>query len=284
MQICKRGSVSVKKRKIISVISIVVLLLSLHIHSMQNYYYNPKYSKIDLTDILNKEILNDKDLDALSKQTGIAPKVINELFENGDKDILADMQDMYFESPDVKRSFVFFPVTAEERNKTQITNMPSIKKGDILVTFNTSTLGWRHGHSALVVDEVSGKIIEHLSVGNTSTISYIESFMTYPAFVVLRYPDEEVANKAADYAVESLVDVDYNIFTGILKKDKSDMEKPDSSHCSHIVWQAYKYAGVDIDENKGSIVLPKDISLSSELQVVQIYGINPQKYKQRMVK
>jgi len=251
---------------------------------MQNYYYSPEYPKADLTDILKKDALNNKELDFLSSQTGIAPKVIEEIFENGDKAVLTDMQDMYFTTPDANRSFIFFPVTAEERNKTQRTKMPSIKKGDILVTFNTSTLGWRHGHSALVVDEVSGKIVEHLSVGNTSTVSYIESFMSYPAFVVLRHPDEAVACKAADYALESLVDIDYNIFAGIIKKDKSHMKKPDSSHCSHIVWQAYKYAGVDIDENKGRIVVPKDISLSSELQVVQIYGVNPKNYKSRMIK
>ena len=101
-----------------------------------------------------------------------------------------------------------------------------------------------------------------------------------------QYPEEykNVAEKAAEYAKEHLVGVDYNILSGVLKKDKSDEEVPKSSHCSHIVWQAYKAAGVDIDQTGGMFVTPFNVALSDKLQVVQLYGLNPRKYKNRLAK
>ncbi len=63
----------------------------------------------------------------------------------------------------------------------------------------------------------------------------------------------------------------------------SDDDTIKSSHCSHIVWQAYMAAGCDIDSDKGFVVTPKDIAMSDELKIVQIFGINPKEYKDRFL-
>ena len=78
--------------------------------------------------------------------------------------------------------------------------------------------------------------------------------------------------------------IEYNIFAGVVKKDKSDEKTPSSSHCSHIVWQAYKSQGVDIDQDKGIIVTPHDIAMSDKLSVVQIFGLDLASYQSRIMK
>ena len=123
-----------------------------------------------------------------------------------------------------------------------------------------------------------------MSVGNTAVLSSAQKWGSYPSFVVLRYPDEEKAKKAAEFAKEKLIDVPYSIFAGLLQKDKSKNEAVSSSHCSHIVWQAYKAIGIDIDSNGGRIVTPKDIAKSDKLRLVQIFGHKPEEFNSRLMK
>ena len=185
--------------------------------------------------------------------------------------------------PDFKKNYIAYPVTAEERNTKQYTPFVPLKKGDILVTFNTQTLDWRHGHLGLVLNDSGTALLEHMAIGEVSCVTDAFYWGKYPAFIVLRYFDEKVSEKAANYAQENLVGAPYSIFSGIVKKDKTGEEKP-TSHCSHIVWQAYKSQGADIDKNGGLIVTPRDIAMSDDLQVVQIYGLNPKDYTSRILK
>ena len=80
-----------------------------------------------------------------------------------------------------------------------------------------------------------------------------------------------------------LIDIEYSLFAGITDKDMSDNDKIDS-HCAHIVWQAYKAAGKDIDKDGGIIVTPNDIATCKDLEVVQIYGIDPEDYSDRILR
>ena len=171
----------------------------------------------------------------------------------------------------------------QEKLQEDIIPLVPLKKGDILITFNTHTLDWRHGHCGLVLSENGYEFLEHTSIGNKSCINYTYKWGTYPCFVVLRHKDSEYGKKAADYAMENLVDIEYDLFVGIKDKDMSDNTSV-SSQCAHIVWQAYKAVGKDIDENGGMIVTPHDIAMSEELKVVQIFGINPDEYHDRILR
>ena len=123
-----------------------------------------------------------------------------------------------------------------------------------------------------------------MSVGNTTVLSHAQKWGSYPAFAVLRYPDEKTAKKAAEFAKEKLTDVPYSIFAGLIEKDKSKNEEISSSHCSHIVWQAYKAVGADLDSNGGKIVTPKDLAKSKKLKLVQIFGLNPKEFNGSLMK
>ena len=268
---------------IILVLFFTVLYLR-HIKNANEVFYQVNYPKEDISEVLSKDSLMEEDYELLFKQTGLSPYVSKKLIKNGNKELFLKMNELYLNTPEIKKDFVAFPVTASERNLHQITPLVDLKKGDILVTFNTHTLDWRHGHCGMVLDEERGVLLEHMSIGNLSCLTYADNWGEYPSFVVLRYPEESVSEKAVEYAKEHLVGIDYNILAGVLKKDKSDEKVPESSHCSHIVWQAHKAAGVDIDPNGGIFVTPLNIAMSDKLQVVQLYGLNPEKYKDRLKK
>ena len=272
-----------KNKLKVSLLILLILVVVWHIIAANTSIYIPNYGREDISGILNKKTLSADDYMTIYKQTGVSPSAAKELVEDGDLSVLKELNTLYFQEQEIEKSFIAYPVTIEERNKEQLTPVVNLKKGDILVTFNTHTMGWRHVHCAIVLDENTNLLLEHMSIGEVSCTSHLYGWMTYPSFVVLRYKDEKVAAKAAEYARKNLLGIPYNILAGVIRKDKTNEKNP-SSHCSHIIWQAYKSAGVDIDRNKGAFVTPKDIAMSDELEVIQIYGVNPKKYSDRVKK
>lgn len=274
-----------KKGIIITVAVLLILILAIrHILCVNGAFYKPDYEKKDISSVLEKDTLSDDDYMLIYKQTGVSPHSAREIIKDGDTQLLFNLQDLFFKKPDFKKNYIAYPVTAEERNKEQWTPLVPLKKGDILVTFNTQTMDWRHGHLGLVLNDSGTQLLEHMSIGEISCTTDAFYWGTYPSFMVLRHPDRKLAEKAADYAKENLVGIPYDLFTGIFsKKDKTGEEKP-ASHCSHIVWQAYKSQGADIDKNGGLLVTPRDVAMSDELQIVQIFGFNPSKYENRLLK
>ena len=273
------------KKGIITGIAVALLLILLirYILAENSAFYRVTYEKTDISDILSKPQLSYDDRMLIFRQTGISPGSVEEIFSRGNTELIKNLQTLYFENADYQKIYIAFPVTLEERNKKTVTPLIPLKKGDILITFNTRTADWGHGHSALLLDNNGKVMLEHMAIGKNSVVSVAEYWGTYPSFIVLRYPDEKIAAAAADYANENLVDIPYDIFAGLVKKDKTGVKNP-TSHCSHIVWQAYKSQGIDIDSNKGSIVTPRDIANSQDLKVAQIFGINPDGYADRLLK
>ena len=271
------------KKLIYALAVFLIVIVIYHLYSQSLSFYEIRYPKQDISEVLEKDSLTESDYMLIFEQTGVSPGAAKTLIEKGKTKLLENMNDLYFEEPEIKNVYIAYPVTVSESNKSYTVPFADIKKGDILVTFNTHTLDWRHGHCAIVTDEKNGVLLEHMSIGNPSCTTNIRYWSDYPGFVVLRYPDEAVAEKAAEYAEKHLVGIDYNVLAGAFKKDKTGEEEP-SSQCAHIVWQAYKAAGVDIDSSWDPFVIPRDIAMSDKLNVVQIYGIKPDRYKDRILK
>ncbi len=266
----------IKSPTFLIIICALVLLFIRHLLNEKNAYYYPPYE-------YEKVCFSDSDA-KIFKYTGLSPKAVEDILKIGRVSVFEELNSLYFERPDIKKEYILFPITAQEiLNNTSVPLAP-LYDGDVLITFNTHTLDWRHGHAAIVTDTKEGIILEHMSVGNNSVLSRAKKWGSYPAFAVLRYPDEEKAKLAAEYAKEKLIDVPYSIFAGLIEKDKSKNETVSSSHCSHIVWQAYKAIGIDIDSNGGKIVTPKDIAKSKELRLVQVFGLNPKEFDNKLMK
>lgn len=273
------------KSKLFRSIIVLILILALrNIDCRLNSFFTPKYPTVDISHIISSPKPSSDELMTLFMQTGVSPLAASELIKTGRSSLLIQLNTMFFTKPDIDKNYIFFPFTVEERNSSQVTPLVPLKDGDILVTFNTHTCDWRHGHTAIVTDAARGEILEHKSIGNVSCMGKASVWGAYPAFAVLRYADESVASSAAQYAKEELEGIDYSIFAGIISKDKTGSDSPFSSHCSHIVWQAFMAAGADIDSDGGSFVTPHDIAASDKLGVVQIYGLDAEKYASGVLK
>ena len=252
-----------KKAFVIILALIFTVLYLRHIDNYNKIFYKDDYQKEDISAVLQNPAVDDYSL--IFSQTGVSPRSAEKLIKDGKSGLLLTLNELYFNTPEMEKEFVAYPVTVCERNKNQETPFADIQKGDIIVTPNTHTLDWRHGHCAMVIDEEKGILLEHMAIGIPSAFTYMENWNKYPSFVVLRYPDEKISEKAVEYAKQSLTGLRYNILAGVIKKDKSDEPVPFSSHCAHIIWQAYKQAGVDIDSTGGIFVTPENLAMSEAL-------------------
>lgn len=154
--------------------------------------------------------------------------------------------------------------------------MVPLENGDILLTPNSHSFGWRQGHSAIVVDGVEGVTLESVVLGTNSVTQWASKWQGFPAVIILRAREEGLGDEAARIAMEYLEDVPYILTIGVLSEKYRERESITGTNCSHLVWQAYEWAGVDIDGNGGIQVLPQDMAKSEELEVVQVWGVDPQ--------
>ena len=202
-----------KSKTFIIFMCVIALYTAWHIYNAGRVFYTPKYSyfKVEKTD----------SADTVFKGTGLSPWAFEKMKASGEFEKVEALNKLYFKKPESRKNYIAYPVTAEEKTVNQETPLAPLKNGDILVTFNTHTLSWRHGHLAIVTDAQNGIILEHMAIGQTSCYGYANKWGNYPSFAILRYPDEEKASMAADYARTHLLDVPYNICAGFVTKDKN---------------------------------------------------------------
>lgn len=262
-----------KNKKKIIILGIILLIAAYIASCNMRGYYAPTWEKSDIGAVLDKEIKTKEDYAFLFSQTGLGKSAIDALLKEGKRDEIEEFSRQYFEEAEYETEMIFFPIVMTEQKKGALLKVAPLERGDVLVSLTTHTLGFRHGHAGMVLNGETGEILEHFVLGETSKTGRVYSFRGYPTFAVLRYKEKEIAKAAADYAEENLVGIPYNPLAGIIKKDKSDENPISSSQCSHLVWQAYRAVGADIDGNGGFLVLPKDFLKCRDFEIVQIYGI-----------
>lgn len=262
----------------------------------------PKYQKEALKIILshafnvNGEIvLSTEDYKRMLYQTGLGKPAVDEILKEAGAvtpSVLIQLEQFQkdFFAPVKVLSTKIGIITFEEKiindNQKEIKgfNFTKLKKGDILISKSTHSTGWRHGHSAIVIDADNQETLEAILLGYNSTVQSMDKWRSYPSFILLRLrgdaqgettiPAEKAADYAARFAEKYINDIPYGLMTGFLNKAE-DPEKLAETQCAHLVWYAYHNVGFDIDSDGGWLVTPKDIANSKLLEVVQIYGVDP---------
>ncbi len=258
---------------------LAVILLSIKISCP---YFNKRHvpnasEMLDLTAILEKNTFTDEDFKLIFQQTGLGKSAVEALSK---REIL-NYQEYFFTDFKTECLSMFELVTYESRlmdeNGYRAFAPPfvGVQAGDILLTFSTHTLGWAHGHAALVLDE--NTILECLSIGTVSRISDIKTWQKYADFIVLRPKtyDLELGKSVAEYASSNLIDIPYSLFSDIKSQE---IEGELTAHCSYIVWYAWNEFGLNLDSDKGIFVTPHDIMSSDKVEVIQIFGQNPKDF------
>ena len=248
----------------------------------------PDYGKIDLaaSTATPRGEWTDEDYKALTMQTGILSR---EALDELPVEWLELYQNAFFFEGTVRhdaiipgfsfQDLLFDPATDEVFYATVVHLYP----GDVVVTSSTHTLGYRHGHSALILS--NDRMLQSISAGAKSRASYLNEieeglfwYLRCTNFMVLRLKDAsaETRKEIADLADEQLQGIPYSLTVGIFSK-KNQGASPGQTHCAHLVWQAFKNCGYDVDADGGPVVTPRDIARSEHFEVVQVYGFDPEK-------
>lgn len=269
-----------KKLFLIAVL-ITALIISILFISETGDYYVAKGEPSDIEKIISDGI-TDEDYIILKEQTGLSKSAVCDILNNENAlEELEEFQKQNFSEYNVECRYMFFPITKAERltdenGKSVKLKFPTLKTGDILITKSTHTLLFRHGHAGLVTSAENAEVLEAMMLGVNSDYGNIASWKHFPAVAVLRPKNlsEEKIEKIVSYAKDNLYDVKYSLFAGVLGKTTGENGEVLKTHCSHLVWHAYKNEGINIDSNGGVFVLPDDFLKSEELEVIWSYGIN----------
>lgn len=267
-----------KRRKfkifIISLAVILILALGLQSGVYANHRagaWTPDYAKEDISKILKKDALSSDDYELLYAQTGLTKIGIDGLLAEGKEEKILKIQEEFFTVHEWINE-PFAPFTCSDRMGVAIP-LARLEEGDIIISPNSHISYLKSGHSALVVDAENGRILNATGYGNESGLEDITELSCRPGFMVFRVKaDKETRSAVAEYAKENLNDLKYSLLAGLFGG-----EEIKTTQCSHLVWYAYNQFKIDLDSNGGAFVWPKDIASSPELELVQVYGIDPNK-------
>lgn len=277
----RKVSVKLKKKHpvlrvfltIVAAFVALVLVLELGVFALHyKEAYSPDYKKEDISQLITKESLTDEDYSLIFKQTGLTRLGVDSLFSAGRKEDVLKIQEDYFGNYEVKK-IQFSPLTCCHENYEEIETVP-LQNGDIIISPTSHFSFFEMGHSAIVVDSAEGKVINATGYNNKSCYENVSEITIDPSFIILRPKlDQKTKTQLIEYTKNELLDLPYSISVGVLYPKFS--EKPIATNCSHLIWQAYKKFGIDIDSNCGGIVLPMDFAASEHFEIVQIRGIDP---------
>lgn len=227
---------------------------------------------------LHGQVLTQDDYDIILSQTGLGKPAFDKLASAGNYEKIEEYRDYFLTDKDYYcyRKGVFAcheEITDKDGNFIDNPPFADLQNGDIIVTLSIHSLGWRHGHAAIVTDVDSGLGVQAVMVGERSSYTYISTWEDYPLVAVLRVKDatKEEREQVALYAEDNLRGIWYSLFAGILTGRNHD-RVPFTTQCAHLVWYAYSCFDMDISPNCGRIITPKDFLESEKLEIVQIYG------------
>lgn len=258
---------------LISVVLIAIILLAANYVAQRylvhnNSHFVPNYQKVTLTE--------ETDYETIFLQTGLSKSAVDKLIKNDRFDEVLKAQEFFFEKHETECNALFDWFTREDRLTDDFITFYDLQPGDILVTLSTHSLGWRHGHAAVVIDEFN--TVESIMLGVNSSKENSDYWSSYTNFAVLRVKGKtaEERKAVADFAMEKLVGKPYSLLSGFGIKKAPDCESKNFSlHCSYLAWYAWNNFGVDLDSDGGRLATTYDILHSDKVEIVQLYGLNP---------
>lgn len=232
----------------------------------------------DFTPDYPKEVLTDNtDYETFFKQTGLGKQAVEKLLSEKRFVDIQEVQDAFFSRDHVECKSIFGYFTMSDRvDAKDSAPLIDLQPGDILLSLSTHSIGWRHGHAGLVLDE--NAVLECTTLGKDSCIVKPKHWRKYSNYAVLRVKGltEEEGLKVVEYAREKLCNVPYRITAGFLGDKAPDLKSSFFGlQCAYLVWYAWQQFGYDLDSDGGRLVTAYDILYSEHLEVVQIYGMNP---------
>ncbi|MFA9423112.1 MAG: hypothetical protein ACERLG_06020 [Sedimentibacter sp.] len=277
----------IKHKKLLVIFSIIFVILGI-ISAMEaiiepSGYIYPDYPQEDISTILKSDKISEDDYKELFYQTGLGKTAIDELLQNkqGIDDILK-FQETFFTKSNVYCESIGI-ITSQESivndqgNPMYGFDLAPYKNGYVLITKATHSLGWRHGHAAIITDAEKGETLEAVILGSNTMLQDINKWRVYPSFIMLKLKDtyQNTLDEIAKYAKDNLNDKIYGLTIGLTSRKNPALKDLKATQCAHLVWYPFMQFGYDIDSDGSWLVTPKDIANSDLFEVIQIYGVDP---------
>lgn len=256
----------------------------------RNPVFTPDYPMEDLTALLAQEQLSTADYDTLFLQTGLGTPAIDTLLAQGaqGREQILAIQRQFFAAPATVCAELFGLLVREDRlapdeNGQPVWGppMPALEDGDVLLTYATHSMGWRHGHAGLVVDAAGQKVLEAVVIGSDAAVTNLGHWRSYSNYLVLRLREKspELQSELTTWALEHLEGVPYRLFSGLLGPKAPDPGLPGFGvQCAHLIWYAFQQFSYDVDADGGRLVTVDDLARSPLFEVVQLYGLDPRQW------
>lgn len=278
----------VKHKKLIIVVAVLLIIFAV-IPIMEALiepegYVRPDYAKTDISIILYKENLSEDDYKELFYQTGLGKTAVDEILKEEDgKARILTFQENFFRNTKVSCESIGIITSQEsivndEGKPMYGFDLAPYDNGYVLVTKATHSLGWRHGHAAIITDADNKETLEAVILGSNTRLQNINNWRVYPSFIMLKLKDtsQETLDEVAKFAKDNLNDIPYGLTVGLTEKKNPVPGKIKTTQCSHLAWYPFMQYGYDVDSDGSWLVTPKDIANSDLFEVVQIYGVDPE--------
>ncbi len=227
--------------------------------------------------LVNGEELTENDYAVIFSQSGLGKPAVEALVEENRLAEIEEYRSFYLQDKSYTcvRTAIFAhheAITDAEGNKISNPDLATVENGDIIITLSIHSLGWRHGHAAIVTDAEKGETAQAVMVGEKSDFGSLGEWDEFPLVAVLRVRDidEETQNQIADFVSDNMIGIPYGMSAGIIG-GKNTEEIPFTTQCAHFVWYAYKVFGIELLSD-GGIITPKKLLHSEVLELVQVYG------------
>ncbi|MBQ6876700.1 MAG: hypothetical protein IJN46_10780 [Lachnospiraceae bacterium] len=261
------------RHRIISVVVICFVVYSVNYLLQAHWAHREEYSVPEYDRVF---ITEETDRETLFLQTGLGEQAVEKLISEEQFELALKLQNAVFEPRDTDCVSLLGWFTREDRREEdERIVLVDLQPGDILLTFSTHSIGWRHGHAGLVLNEYA--VLESVSLGERSAIVGVSHWKRYSNFVVLRVKgaDEELKKEVVSFGREHLNDISYRLLAGWLGEKAPGVDEAwFGAHCSYLIWYAWNRFGYDLDSDGGRLVTCDDILKSPLVEIVQIYGLN----------
>lgn len=235
-------------------------------------YFTPDYEMVELTER--------SDYETITAQTGLGRPAIERLISSGEMETIREIQSTFFTKAEVECAPIFGWITRSDRiEKKQSPPMVDLQPGDIILSLSTHSIGWRHGHAGLVLDEKY--VLECTTLGKNSSIVKVKEWKSYSNYAVLRVKEatQETREEVVSYAKENLCNMPYHLSAGFIGEKAPAIEETYFGlQCAYLVWYAWQHFGYDLDSDGGRLVTAQDLLDSKHLQMVQVYGLDPRTF------
>ena len=267
-------------RQIFLIGLIIAFLFTLLLFLNEERAVDPVESEpADLGSVLQKETLSDADYELLFSETGLSQSCVDAIWRRENKnELILSEQKKFHDIPDYDCCILsLFTKSEKIIDKENAAIFYDLRPGDVLLTKSTHTLFYRHGHSALVLDEDT--MLEAVAIGEKTKREDADNWGMYPTYIQLRIREEaaqsvnmsadKLGKAVADYAESTYDNASYSLFAGAFGHGAESGE----TQCAHLIADPYAHFGIAASSRKFPAT-PYSLMKSGVFEIIQYRGFD----------